>query len=44
MMRADVEEAKKLPFITKIFENAGSREDFLKKTAVYVVFQLYKMK
>ncbi|TNV86890.1 hypothetical protein FGO68_gene14576 [Halteria grandinella] len=34
MMRADVEEAKKLPFITKIFENAGSREDFLKKTAV----------
>lgn len=43
-MLAEVEEAKKLPFITKIFESSGSKEDFLKKTALYIVFQLYKMK
>lgn len=43
-MLLEVEEAKKLPFITKIFENSGSREEFLKKVAVYIVFQLYKMK
>jgi hypothetical protein len=37
-MRADVEEAKKLKFITKSFVNAGTKEDFLKKAALYIVF------
>ena len=43
-MRADVEEAKRLPWITKSFVNGASKEDFLKKAALYIVFQLYKLK
>ena len=37
-MKADVEEAKKLKFINKIFENGGTREEFVKKVALYIVF------
>jgi hypothetical protein len=37
-MRADMEEAKKLSWITRSFDNSGSRDDFLKKAALYVVF------
>jgi guanylate kinase len=43
-MRADIEEAKKLPFINKTFVSEGSKEDLIKKAAIYIVFQLYKMK
>ena len=43
-MRADVENAKNFKFLTKSFVNEGSIEDFLKKTTLYIVFQLYKMK
>jgi hypothetical protein len=37
-MKADVEEAKKLPWITKIMVNGENREEFLKKAALYTVF------
>lgn len=43
-MRADREEAEKLPFLKKVIVNDGSREDFIKKAGVFVVFSLYKMK
>ena len=37
-MRADVEESKNLKWITKSIENKGSKDDFLKKAGLYVVF------
>jgi len=40
----DIEEAKKLKYITKSIENSGTKEEFMKNAAVYVVFQLYKLK
>ena len=43
-MRADVEAAQNLKFLSKRFVNEGPIEDFLKKAALYIVFQLYKMK
>jgi len=43
-MRADVELAKTLKFIGKRFVSEGTADDFLKKAAVYIIFQLYKMK
>lgn len=43
-MRADVELAKTLKFIGKRFASEGTPDDFLKKAAVYIIFQLYKMK
>lgn len=43
-MQADINEAKDLKWLTKIIENAGSKEDFIKKASLYVVFQMYKMK
>jgi hypothetical protein len=36
-MAKDVEEAKKLKFINKIFED-DKLDDFLKKAALYIVF------
>ena len=43
-MRADLEAAQNLKFLSKRFVNEGPIEDFLKKAALYIVFQLYKMK
>jgi hypothetical protein len=43
-MVAEVKEAKELKWITKSLENNGTREDFIKKAAVYIVFQMYKLK
>ena len=37
-MKKDVEEAKKLTFISKLFVNGGTKEEFLKKVAVFIVF------
>ena len=36
-------EVKNLKFINKILVN-DSLDDFMKKTTVYIVFQLYKLK
>jgi hypothetical protein len=41
-MKADVEEAKVLKWLTKTLVNEGSKEDFLKKAALYIVFQMYR--
>jgi hypothetical protein len=44
-MEADVEEAKHLKWLTKSFENKGTNvHTFLKKAALYIVFDLYKLK
>ena len=37
-MIADVQEAKELKFINMSFENSGSKEDFIKKVSIYIVF------
>jgi len=43
-MVAEVSESKELKWITKSIENSGTREDFIKKAAIYIVFQMYKLK
>jgi hypothetical protein len=43
-MVAEVKESKELKWITKSIENSGTREDFIKKAAIYIVFQMYKLK
>lgn len=43
-MEADVEDAKNLKWLTKSFENKGTTSSaFLKKAALYIVFDLYKL-
>lgn len=37
-MKADIEEAKNLKWLTKTIQNGGSKEDFLKQAALYIVF------
>ena len=43
-MIGEVNDAKELKWITKSLENSGTREDFIKKAAIYIVFQMYKLK
>ncbi len=42
-MRKDIEEVKSLKWINKSFPD-DRLDDFLKKTAIYIVFTLYKLK
>jgi len=41
--KAEMEQAPKLPWITKVFVN-DKKDEFLKKTALWIVFQAYKLK
>ena len=42
-MKSEIEEAKKLSFISKCI-SSGDVEDMIKKATIFIVFQLYKLK
>jgi hypothetical protein len=43
-MIAEVKDSKELKWITKSLENSGTTDEFIKKAAIFIVFQMYKLK